>query len=369
MILLFLLATGAATLFIAAASPGNLRIAHDKKNAAVLAEAKASLFGYAVSHVNAGERPGDFPLPDRLISPHESPTGYPNYDGNTDSCTGSGIGMVCIGRLPWKTMGMMINLPTENDSTGVMPWYAVSANLIDPAGLDVLNSDTLKRCDPVHPATYPCDTTVTALPHSWLTVRDSQGNVTSNRVAAVLIVPGPPLAKQTHFPPPALGGPDQYLDSVTVPASCVPPCLPGTYSNYNQDNDFIAGNQSPIFNDRLLYLTIDDLMQLVLKRVVREIRTWLNRFYSVNGAYPPNAAPNTPPYACNPALTSGALTLQDGTCVTAPTLPHPSLGKGQAIPIPVWFKDNWIQAVTYQRIAPDQAKLTVNGQDYVIAPN
>ena len=347
MIMLIVIAVGALSIFFTTLNRNSLQIEQDKKTFAVLAQAKEALIGYTVSRVDVGETPGLFPLPDRLV---EVPQ---NYDGTTDTCIGSYSGLRCIGRLPWKTLGMSITAPSEHDSSGAMPWYAFSANLMDVC-LEFLNSDLLTLAF----TSYACPTS-TVLPHPWLTVRDSRGNIISSRVAAVIIVPGPPLASQSRPLPPTLGGPDQYLDSVTVPTSCASPCLPGTYHNYDQDNDFTIGNQSATFNDRLLYITIDDLMPLILKRVVSEIRFRLNQYHTTYGFYP-YAANNVSPFDCIQSQTSGSLPLANGNCL------DPSLGVVSSFP--PWFKYNWMQVVTYERIAPNLAELKINMQTYNISP-
>ena len=107
--------------------------------------------------------------------------GPPNYDGQADSCSGVGAAMTCLGRLPWQTIGLNPSNPTQNDVLGQIPWYAVSANLVDPTCLDLLNPDILNMTY----TSYICHST-TNLPHPWLTVHDSHGNVLSNRVACLV---------------------------------------------------------------------------------------------------------------------------------------------------------------------------------------
>ena len=256
----------------------------------VLANAKATLLGYTFGRVGGGERPGNMPVPDRLLSPTEAPPagGPPNYDGQTDSCTGSGAGMSCLGRLPWQTIGMPISNPTQNDQLGTMPWYAVSANLVDTICFtalnpSILNATTCTGGTPLHP---------------WLTVRDSKGNVISNRVAIVLILPGKPIGNQTRSSSP-LGDVTNYLDGVVITVGCIAPCVPGNYSNADLDNDFIMAsgltstnsdqndqNLTSTINDKILFITIDEFMAELTKRAAVEARLVLSGYKSSNGLFP-----------------------------------------------------------------------------------
>lgn len=287
----------------------------------LLNEAKNALIGYSLSRTGSGERPGDLPLPDRLISPTES-GGQPNYDGQTDSCTGVGAAMHCLGRLPWRTLGMSIPDPSQSDSLGYMPWYAASANLLDPTCLIKLNSGVLN----LSYTGYVCGGAT--LPHSWLTVRDSRGNIISNRVAIVVILPSLALTGQTRLLSP-LGDVSNYLDTITVPIGCNAPCVPGTYSNADMDDDFIQAEDMKNvpdpslanpnfsypynFNDKLIFITIDELIAAVEKRVAGEARRALNDYYQASNiiaAYRffPYAAPlGDNNNACKRFVTSGLL--------------------------------------------------------------
>lgn len=259
----------------------SVTLERDRITAETLAQAKEALIQYSMIN---GSRPGDMPIPD-VLEPTESP---PNYDGTTDGitngCPGIGAAKRCLGRLPWRNLGMSLDTPTENDALGVMPWYAVSANLVDPFLLDILNSET------ANPGTTPPGP---GTPQAWMIVRDARGNVISNRVAAVIIMPGSPVGSQARPVPPNLAGANQYLDTVIVPVGCAAPCIPGTYSNSDLDNDFIMGEDSnrtadpsDNFNDRLIYITIEELMAAAEKRAGNEIKNILKNYYAGWGAFP-----------------------------------------------------------------------------------
>ncbi len=206
----------------------------------------------------------------------------------------------CFGRLPWKDLGMAISTPSENDPTGVMPWYAFSRNLIDAA--TPINSELLS-----------------SNPYPWLKVYDMNGILLSDRVAFVIIVPGPALPYQSRPLPPNLANPGQYLDKISLPAGCSPtgtPCAT-TYSNYDLTETFVTGDEhrwmndpanpgrqieDPTyqFNDKMLYVTIDELMPLIERRVAREVKSCLDDYALATGNTAhkyPWAAPVTDPTA------------------------------------------------------------------------
>lgn len=221
--------------------------------------------------------------------------------------------MRCLGRLPWNNLGMSINSPSQNDPTGYMPWYAFSRNLIDPN--TPVNSGLLN-----------------ANPYPWLTVRDMNGNILSSRVAFVILIPGTALSGQSRPASPSLGDPSQYLDSITVPASCTAPCISVTYKNFDLKESFIMGDEhrwiddpsnsghqiedpNYSFNDKLLYVTIDELMPEIVKRAAGEARSILKNYYSAKNQFP-DAAPlgSSGTYSPVPANDSGMLPINLGNC-------------------------------------------------------
>jgi hypothetical protein len=297
-----ILVLAAMAYFIKMFDPAALQAARDDKNAQFLAQAKQALISHSVSRAAAGERPGDMPKPDYFAS-----TEVPfDYDGTADtgcldftSATGlplilSGNNVRCLGRLPWRTIGLPIADSSLNDPAGNMPWYAVSANLVDPGCVKLLNPNIVNL-----PYTgFVCNND-TRLSYPWLTVRDSSGNILSNQVAVVLMLPSGILPGQIR-PVAPLGSVTNYLDSVTVPAVCVAPCVPGTYSNADFDNDFIipppVDAPASTSNDRVVYITIQELMRAVERRATQEAAVQLKRYYTNSSAA---AANRFYPYAAN----------------------------------------------------------------------
>lgn len=251
------------------------RIAQEVHASDVLTRAKASLVGYAVSHPDA---PGRLPFPDR--------NNDGNYDGVSD-CVNVGSTVSdshLLGRFPHQgELGSPSGCGGQpawwlgedlRDSAGERLWYAVSPYLLFngrshlQVGTARINSGLLDT-----PSGSP-----------WLTVRDSDGNVLSDRVAAVIIAPGQPLDGQQGRNASA-PDPDQYLDEVTVGGT--------SYSNRDDDLEFIVFPDSDTtpanddaFNDRLIYITVEDLVERVELRVLGEIAGVLNAYRGTYGRYP-----------------------------------------------------------------------------------
>ena len=284
---------------------------------AVLREARDALLGASMAMVVANVvRPGQLPTPD-FLDPAEGPA---NYDGNNNECARStwvagaalpALGATppqstrCFGRLPWAVLGLgTFGSGTESDPSGAVPWYAISTNVAPNTCTRLLNPGLL-----ITTHTPGVCGTLTPLPavrqpYPWLTVRDYKGNLLTNRAAFVLLLPGPSLGGQARTTTP-LAGPAAYLDSVTVTASCSQPCVPGTYNNarFNwPDNVGLSFIQcappsqmspnDPSFaqpyqcNDRLLYVTIDELMELAERRATQHIAEVLRAYYAANRFFP-----------------------------------------------------------------------------------
>jgi hypothetical protein len=284
-ILILILGAVATVTVVSMMTSSTLKTREQITHAQILAESKRALIGWAITRGSSTptdtgtDRPGDLPAPD-VISSSETPANNYNGDRNNTGCLSviDGTSLVsydlnarCLGRLPWRDLKMALQAPSEQDAEGRMPWYAVSANL---TRIDVcfgkLNSETVSLAYTGFPAdctaSPPTSPAAPNPPYPWLTVRDGRGNVISSRVAFVVIVPGAVVGNQQR-PASPLGAANQYLDSMTVEAGCAAPCVPGTYSNADLDNDFIAGDASDTFNDKLQYVTIDELMEAVENQV------------------------------------------------------------------------------------------------------
>ncbi|MDJ0890058.1 MAG: hypothetical protein QNK18_02515 [Gammaproteobacteria bacterium] len=279
------LAAVAAMLLLSALDPVARKQRQHRQTEDALAEARDALVGWTVSHPVV---PGMMPFPDR--------NGDGNYDGRCD-CLGPSVAAgnhLLLGRAPWKEQdvwfdakgnmhagfceggkavgGLSVNV---FDGAGERLWLAISRNL-------VRDSDGGGYVMPVVDWASP-----DASPWPWLTVRDRAGFPVAERVAAVIIAPGRTLPGQNRGGD--APGVSNYLDEVTVDGV--------TYSNADFDGDFIAypdtqsdPTSSQHFNDRLTYVTVDDLMPLLERRVLSEVEAALADYqqaaWNPNGSYP-----------------------------------------------------------------------------------
>lgn len=231
-----------------------MKARQEERTIKALAEAKEALIAWSVTH---NQTPGQMPWPDRRE------TNDPNYDGRSD-CSSASFELVnsqgeanFIGQLPSlpSTTPCLIypGIGHYQDAYGNKLWYAVSRNLVR---------------NYVSPATNPIINPgiITAPTYPWMIIRDGQGGIISNRVAIVIIAPGLPLSGQNRSSsaPPV----SAYLDTMEINGN--------VYSNADyliDTEDFIQGPTTSSFNDRLVYITIDELILSVARRVAQEIRS------------------------------------------------------------------------------------------------
>lgn len=258
-----------------------------------LNEAKNAILGWSISNP---VYPGILPMPDRGDGDNE-------YDGDSDCYTAGPIGNnLLLGKLPWKDVGSgckdggklaglqiyagLVDNPSTatvnelwTDSAGKVFWYAASHNLVyeTPAypqiSLALLETDT-----------------------NWITVRDKNGCIISDRVAFVVIAPGTAILNQDR----SSGAPaaSNYLDSITTSGSYTCPDTTviadgTTFSNSDTDQDFVSYkgfrttiDASESYNDQLVFVTIDELMDALKKRVLNEAGNILSAYHNNYGALP-----------------------------------------------------------------------------------
>lgn len=254
---LILLLAGTAVMFSVLDASG-VKIERDKKTAAALAEAKVALIGWSAGHATM---PGALPCPDTSNS------------GSSGSCTATaGI----IGRLPWKTLG----LNDLRDGYGECLWYALSPlyrNTIAAGSRSVSNS-------------------INSSIAGTITVEGAGGATLAppiNPVIAVIFAPGVPLTGQDRSSASSTvcGGnttASNYLEVAQGVNNSTGNNVSG--SNYYT---FIAGAASDTFNDRLIYITAEDLFGPVRKRIADELagvgspsNAGLRKYYKDNQVYP-----------------------------------------------------------------------------------
>jgi hypothetical protein len=284
--LVILAAIGA---LLAAAAPFGASAARTRITEAALAQAREALIAYASDRpITSIVGAGYLPCPDV------------DGDGWAESTCGSLEGSVGqadrLGRLPWKTLG----LPDLRDGDGERLWYAVSTKY-----------KGLLNCGPSH----GCIDMTPPAALGTLTVRDPSGRAIHDGtladpsraeeggVAAVVIAPGPPLARLAadgsriaQRRDCAPGDCDAAGTCITKPPQQAAPCAPANYLDRapgGEDNaDFVDrsdpagraanGNgfiQGPIaladgsaaVNDRIASVTYRDVMAALMRRVALEV--------------------------------------------------------------------------------------------------
>lgn len=238
--------------------------ANANANAQVLAQAKAGLIAYAItvgSQQNCGggtncERPGDLPCPDA------TPDTPVQANGNAAGSCGAGTGITSqatrLGRLPWKTL----NLPDLRDASGQRLWYAVSNNYKNNTRIPILNSETGL---------------------GTITIRNASGSVSFNGsnpgnipsgVVAVIIAPGAPITRQDgHTQDRSVNAAQEYLDIVTINGITEDNA---DFIDQSATNGFIQGpiqnaQGNIISNDQMVFITYDEIMSALEKRVAGDV--------------------------------------------------------------------------------------------------
>ena len=237
----------------------NLALTQQSKETGIaLSAAKNALIGYAITYpdlVNVDAGPGYLPCPDI------------DNDGDAEgSCALAGPKNFTTGRFPFETL----ELPELQDASGQRLWYALSENFRFGANKIIpLNSES---------------------PSSAELSVDGVSDI-----VAVVIAPGAPVDGQTRD------------INETVMVNEIVNYLEG--DNHNLDASYIStlgdsgrkdgeydANDNYTFNDRVVFITRQELMEAVEKRVLGEVKQFLTKYFNMYGAYPwlqPFADPKT----------------------------------------------------------------------------
>lgn len=240
LLLVFVLAIGATTLFLASWSSTQEKQRQEWKAQLALREAKEALLAWSVAYYKTPNPPS----PGRLPCPEDiTLIGTPNEGRAQSSCNSA---TVLAGRLPWKTLGL--DRPGGNEPL----WYILSPGFQNSP----INSNSIGQIQ-------------------------LSGN--PNAIVALIIDPGQPLAGQNRSAVTAATPPDirNYLDG----------------TNNDGDSTYSLSAATDSFNDRGIVLTQAELIAAVAKRVLSEVRGLDNKnpnppqnglryYYNVNGQFP-----------------------------------------------------------------------------------
>lgn len=295
-LLLFLfLAVGITlTLGLSIANSSRERLAQEARTQVALQEAKEAIIAWSVSRGVPGATgfPGQLPCPEDT-----SLIGSANEGQADSSCTQS---TPTIGRLPWRTLGLV----NPKDANGEQLWYILSPGF----------------------RTSPPNTTV-GVPVGQLQL----DSLTPNTVA-IVIAPGASLPGQSRnaisssAPPSAIN----YLDSgnATGPS-------------------FFSTGPTTSFNDRVLAITAQELIQALSFRILAETRgafgvqNGLRRYYNDNGFFPPNGT----------ALNTLIFDNSTQSWLNPSTNPN-----------------KWFSLVTYTYVSPTAARISIAGKLMNVIP-
>lgn len=265
----FIIGLAMTGLLVKSYTVASIQAERDEDTMRTLMQAKEAMIAWAVSY---DEAPGQFPWPDR-----REVTNPKNYDGHSD-CSNSNLNLLnslgepnFLGQIPYieSTAPCAIYPGIGNrfrDSSASNLWYAVSRNLVRD-----YSTSTNPRINPgiIDNPLYP-----------WMVVRDSTGTIVSERVAVVILAPGSAINGQDRSGDAPL--PANFLDQVTIGGN--------TYRNFDydvDDEDFIMGDVvNDNFNDKLVYITIDELISALERRVGEVVRAELKEYQDLNGYYP-----------------------------------------------------------------------------------
>jgi hypothetical protein len=276
-LLIALLVMGGVLFVFGSRGLTTVRVDRERATNEALSRAKEALIAYAVAHAT---RPGELPCPDV------------NDDGKIvageDLVAGACASLT--GRLPWIDLG----LPDLRDDAGERLWYSVSNDFRPGSGI-ALNSDTAYRTG-----------------NASLTLA---GNTAASALVAIVLAPGRALQRSDAVSQDrgcTVGfNCDAGLKCTTAPASNTPKCNPANFldlaaaqDNADANTGFVAAPQSASFNDRLLPVYSDDVMNLVERRAARALAERLRDHYeawrttgdvgNTKGFYPWAASLNDP---------------------------------------------------------------------------
>lgn len=233
MLMLLIMIMGISAVLVGSLSATALNSARQETTADALAQAKEALIGYAITYgdTHTGQVHGYLPCPD------PNGTAGANGEGSSETCGTTDVS--ATGRLPWKTL----ELSPLRDGNGECLWYAVAGTYKNNPMTGMMNWDT--------PGLFE--------------ILDASGVSVAQDVVAVVFAPGAVLGNQNRAPDgtaPVCGGnytASNYLDSDGTISN-------GTVStSANATTQFRLASSAQV-NDRLIYITRQDIWNAMLKR-------------------------------------------------------------------------------------------------------
>lgn len=297
LLMLFLLVGSATTFFLYTWNAARQNIERDQVTLMALQQAKEALIGRAIAGTT---NPGRFPCPEQLSTSAE---GVAANSCNTQATR--------IGRLPWKTLGLEKLL----DGYGEPLWYAISSNF---------------TTTPINSSTTP----------------QLQLDGAPNAVVALIFAPGPALDGQTR----------------TVASTTLPP-QPNNYLDLGNAGGlaFVSKGPSSTFNDHVIAITQTELLGVLHKRVLSEVRGLddltggLKRYHNDNGSFP-WADANGDGIADTGLIAGRIPYLPSGTLVFDTTTK-------------TWLENNnWFPLISYSRLSASIAQISLGSYTLKVYP-
>jgi hypothetical protein len=301
-VLIAVIGTAGAAWFATSLGSNVVHTDRERKLTAVLAKAKQALIGRAATDASL---PGSLPCPD--LTTNIAGSNVPD-DGIADLFAGINCPSY-LGRLPWRTLG----LADLRDPDGERLWYALSPSFRDYANHVLINDATAGTLSISVPALV-------------------------NNVVAVVFAPGAPVGSQSRTGVANHNNVANFLEGLNAAGG---PAF-----------SMQAGDVH--FNDRLVTITVADVISAVERRVANEITVGLNHYFS-GASILPNPALVTD-FSCQPHG-DPALCLPSATAVPGFLPRNITLGGGwPGATFPAWFNANWRTSVGYT-VAPECTSL------------
>lgn len=248
---------------------------HAQKNTVALQQAKSALLAWALSHQTTATVPTpitsagnliELPCPDNF-SPSASDAGASTYNCYSQR----------LGRLPWRTLG----IPPLVDAQGERLWYAVSEEFLQYGNHDpnLLNQSLPLNADNMN--------------NNFIVYQEDGITPLASDVVAVIFAPDASLEGQLRSAESqtckGTGGTsrprnrcaDNYLEQWK------------NIKNFYRLGPFVqVASASTVFNDSLIFITREELVQQAAPVLLQGAALSLSEFYHRYGHYPEPAAPN-----------------------------------------------------------------------------